>query len=356
MKKKKIFIVGTGLGPGGTERAKSVLANSFAKNNYDVTVFTFYKTEVFYHLETNVKVIMPDFDRKKTSQIFYVLRIIFFLRKTIKTVKPDSVLGMNDWINSLLILSSLNLNTKVFVSDRTSPVRDLGFVNKFLKFLLYRFCDGIVAQTSQSKKYLSNYVDNDKILIIPNIVNSINCSDNLIKEKSIVTIGRLSKEKGHQILLRAFAKLSNKDWKLEIVGDGPEYGNLVNLAEEMNIHKNIIFYGYQKNIEKILCKSKIFVLPSFHEGFPNALLEAMSAGLACVSSDCLAGPRDIIQNDFNGLLFEAGNINQLASILTELIDDEKKIEKLSKNALYVNRDYSEESLFMKYEKFLLPNG
>jgi glycosyltransferase involved in cell wall biosynthesis len=174
-------------------------------------------------------------------------------------------------------------------------------------------------------------------------------------QKNIVTIGRLSKEKGHQDLIQAFSKLKTLDWKLHIVGDGPEMKNLLKLAQNLSIEANVIFHGYKRDFLSILSSASIFVLPSYYEGFPNALLEAMSVPLACISSDCVAGPREIIKDGENGLLYETGNVEELYAKLQLLISDSELQVRIRNQALNVRDEYSSEKIFRLLREVIIEN-
>lgn len=100
----------------------------------------------------------------------------------------------------------------------------------------------------------------------------------------------------------------------------------------------------------MLCR--VFVLPSRNEGFPNALIEAMATGLACISFDCSAGPSEIITDGEDGILVEEGNVSELARQMQRLIDNEKEIARLGNNALAIRDRLSLEKIGKKFMKFI----
>ena len=111
--------------------------------------------------------------------------------------------------------------------------------------------------------------------------------------------------------------------------------------------------GAINDIDEWLARSSIFVLSSISEGFPNSLMEAMAAGLPCISFDCNAGPKDIIINEVNGLLVEKGNIDELVDKLNTLIKDTELAKKIATNALLVRDKYHIDSIGNNYLDFLL---
>lgn len=165
-------------------------------------------------------------------------------------------------------------------------------------------------------------------------------------ETVIIFVGRLIAVKGVDVLIKALKKLRN-NFKAIIVGDGIEREKLENLVKKYNLESKIIFAGWRSDVEKILSASDIFVLPSYSEGLPVALLEAFAAGKACVVSN-IGLP---VKNGKNALVFEPGNADALAELLEKLIKDKKLRERLGENARKEALEkYSWEKAIKKYKK------
>ncbi len=155
----------------------------------------------------------------------------------------------------------------------------------------------------------------------------------------ITTVGHAVPVKGWDILIRAFAEVvaSVSAAHLLLVGglDGPEerafYDNLVRIIGAPSADQNIHFLGRRADIPQILAASDIFVLPSRSEGQPNALKEAMAAGLACIAS-CVGGIPELILHQENGLLFEREDAHALAGMVIELISNQTLRRGLGSNA------------------------
>lgn len=349
---EKILLVGGGLGPGGTERALVMLANKFSSLDYEVEIMLGYKTDIFYSISPEIKIHFPIINRDKVNYINYIIYLIRFFRNTIKSIKPDVILGLNDWIHPALILSNIGLKNKLIISDRTSPERNMGKLFRLAKSLLYPKLDGFIAQTQRSADINSKYIGKARLAVIPNPVNEINSAVKS-KENWIISVGRLSKEKGHTFLLNAFSITKNKSWILHIVGDGDKRKALEEEAVNLNISDRVVFHGYKADFSELLCRSQIFVLPSLSEGFPNALIEAMSVPLACISFDCIAGPSEIIENNQNGILVPMCDTNRLACAIDQLIDDTEFRRKLSDNAFNIREKLNFDVIAAQYLKFLV---
>lgn len=347
----RVCFIGGGLNVGGQESALTSMANYFAEIGYQTSIINLFSTEQFFELRYNIEVFWPKVDRKKYQRLIYALLIFPYLRKTIKIIRPDVLLSFGEWFNPFVILSTRFLRIPLYVFDRMGPEMKLDPLIRNARKILYRFASGIFVQTSIAAKIVLEQTGAKNIKVIPNPVKIIN-TDTSVKKKQIVTVGRLSREKGHIVLIKAFGKLLVRDWTLHIIGDGPEKVNLEQEAFSLGISDRIIFYGYKKDFSKILGESDIFVLPSFYEGFPNALIEAMSVPLACISSDCIAGPSDIIKDNINGLLVEPGNIETLVSTLNRLIENPNLREKLAIEAYKIRNTLAFDKIASQYLDFI----
>ncbi len=159
----------------------------------------------------------------------------------------------------------------------------------------------------------------------------------------LVAIGRLSKEKGHIDLLRAMQLLSLPVRPhLVLVGEGVEHSNLEYAASSFGIARNVTFVGHQGDIRPFLAMSDAFVLPSHSEGSPNALLEAMAAGLPIIATS-VGGVPEIATHRGDALLVEPRNIAQLASALSELFLTPTLAAQLGDAALRTSLDYTYDS-------------
>jgi GalNAc-alpha-(1->4)-GalNAc-alpha-(1->3)-diNAcBac-PP-undecaprenol alpha-1,4-N-acetyl-D-galactosaminyltransferase len=351
---KKICFIGGGLAGGGQERALTNWANEFANEGVEISIICLFKTEIFYNLNPSIKVIWPVLDRKTTNKFIYAIKLIPFIRKNVKLINPSAVISFGDWFNAYSIIATRFLGVKTFITNRMGPNLFLGKFLEVFNRLSYPYADGLIVQTERAKEILSKKYSLKKIHVIPNILNPINI-DNLSYKNNIISIGRLSKEKGHSILIEAFSKLNYDDYKLHLIGDGPEMNNLNEYVKKLKIEDKVIFHGHQKNFTHVLQQASIFVLPSYYEGFPNALLEAMSIPLACISSDCVAGPREIINNNNNGLLFETRNAEDLRNKLNYLISNKEQQALLRNEAYKVRNKYSSEQIFELIKKVILEN-
>jgi GalNAc-alpha-(1->4)-GalNAc-alpha-(1->3)-diNAcBac-PP-undecaprenol alpha-1,4-N-acetyl-D-galactosaminyltransferase len=239
----------------------------------------------------------------------------------------------------------------VYVSDRMSPLARLPLISEFLRKKLYRNAAGVIAQSNFAKNILKEKTKSKNIHVIHNPLNVIDKIDCVVKNR-IVTVGRLEKVKGHKYLIDAFAKIQDRNWELSIVGDGSLRNELENLANSLGLSDRIIFHGHLIDFRLQLSEAKIFVLPSLKEGFPNALIEAMSLPMACIASDTFFGHNEIIVNKENGILVPPGNVDELAKALQMLIENKNLRKKIEVNAFEVRQKLKFENLANQYLKII----
>lgn len=353
-KKKIIFLVIPTLKQGGAERVASELAIHFSNKDVEVHLILLAKSEDFYKVSNLVCIHRLGFvNNGKIQKIFSEIKVFFKLRSLLKEYKPDSVLSFMDKFNLFTIVSSFFLGLRIFISDRSNPNLKISPVLYILKKIIYPFSFGVIAQTELAKNTLFNITKHKNITVIPNPVKDIEFFPEIKKEKIILNMGRLVPEKGQKYLIEAFSRLDTKDWTLVILGEGPLREELEKLIIQLGLINSVILPGAVNNIDEWLAKSSIFAFTSISEGFPNALVEAMAAGLPCVSFDCEAGPSDIIEHGTDGFLVEEKNISELVEKIELLINDPVLYEKISKNALTVRDRYNLNSIGSDYFSFLI---
>lgn len=342
MQEKKILLVNYTLTAGGAERYISELANYLVNKNFTITLLLLRKDKLFYSIDKRIKIVEPDFynSRFLLGKCFYFFRIIIYIHKNIKRIKPSLIL--NTAFPFFFLFSVIGFRIPVVISIRCNPLIT-GLIEGvkiplFFRRLVYRRCSAIVAQTSFASEILKKQFPNNEVLIIPNILTNTIISTN-VRENIIVSAGKLKKSKGFDYLIDIFKSVVSGDWKLLILGEGPERNNLNALIEDYNLRDRVILIGEQKCIANYFSRSKIFAFTSLTEGFPNVLLEAMATPLACISFDCNAGPRDLIKDGENGFLIEFKNIEEYKSKLRLLMCGEELRDKFMSESIKVRQLY-----------------
>jgi len=216
-----------------------------------------------------------------------------------------------------------------------------GFIKKILYFIekwVYIRANMVVflsnAEKNQIKIKLGFIPKNHTIIPTGVVIKKVKKEDieKIKKEFNlngviITFVGRLIAVKGVDLLIKAVKDIKHKINVL-IVGDGPERENLENMIKNLGLNRKVIFAGWRTDIPAILRATDIFVLPSYSEGLPIALLEAMAAGKACVVTD-IGLP---VKNGENAIVIKPGNVAELKEALEYLIENKELREKLGKNA------------------------
>lgn len=351
---KTLLLINYTLNYGGAERYITGLANYIVKNGYKVTIILLDRSPVQYSLNGSIKVIQPDYRRPdgRTSKILYFIRVFFYLKKWIKVIEPDNIINC---AFPTFVLAAVGVRRHVNISIRCNPsntsmIEGLN-MPLFIRRFFYKRAENIIAQTNYASEFMKSQFMKSQICIIPNFLSPFTYSD-MKREKIVLYVGRLIKSKGVNILLESFSCIDNEEWSLIIIGEGPERKNLEDLATKFDYNKRIRFLGNQRDVNHYYQTSEIFAFPSFTEGFPNVLLEAMAAPMACISFNCIAGPDDIITNGVDGILVETGDKVSFTRALELLMSDDKMRESFRRNAIAVRSRFSIDTIGARYLSLL----
>lgn len=290
------------------------------------------------------------------SRIRANLSRVMGLRRVLRSVRPDVVLSFLTESNVLTILAGLGLDVRVVVSERVQPAlhRALPRVWGILRRLLYRLAHTVVAQTQDAADWLKKNCG-VLVTVIPNALRNLP-EPSADRRNFIVAVGRLTHQKGFDVLLRAFAHIASSctDWRVAIVGEGEERGQLTVLRGELLLDDRVEFVGQTPDVVTWMAHAGIVVQPSRFEGFPNVLLESMGLGTAVISTDCPSGPADLIRDGFNGRLVPVDEVVALATVMAELISRPDERARLGRAASEVRELYRQEVVMGRWEACLFP--
>ena len=349
--------------PGGMERVMSELALYFCgREDMEVHLVLYGREpEIFYYVPEVLIVHRPVASFNNTFRQMSTFGRLFYLRKTVKKIKPDAVLSFGEYWNSFVLISLLGLSYPIFVSDRCSPEMEFGTFHRLVRKITYSWAQGIIAQTKKAKELYLDQLNNKNIKVIGNPVRKIGVQNFPVQKENIVlTVGRLIKTKHHDRLIEVFTEISVPGWKLVIVGgDALKQNNMIRLGgliEKLEMNDKIILTGNQSDVDSYYLKSKIFAFVSSSEGFPNVIGEAMSAGLAVVAFDCVAGPGEIIENEKNGFLVPLFDFKTFGIRLKQLMNNENFCAVVGNQAKNSIQDFSLNRIGGKYYDFIFNSG
>ena len=340
----------------------SSMANYWAENGWEITLLTYDDGAegTAYDLHPAVMhrpLSIEGRSRNLVQGVASNLNRLSVLRRAIKMSNPHVVISFLDRINVRAILACVGVGCPVIVSERIDPAHhSIGLVWSILRRWSYRYAACLVAQTSDALCYFSDAV-REKGCVIPNPLalpayrdraNAYN------RDKTVIGMGRLTHQKGFDLLLQAFSVIALKhhDWSLVIWGEGDLRGELEGLRDELGLHGRVSFSGWTGAPFEEMRRAGLFVLSSRYEGFPNVLCEAMACGLPVVSFDCPSGPSQIIRDGVDGILVPPDDVHALASVMDHLMEDHSERARLATHAVDVGARFGVEKVMGMWEAVL----
>ncbi|MGT2445745.1 glycosyltransferase family 4 protein [Ensifer adhaerens] len=356
----RITIIVSALGAGGTEHVVSLVASHWARLGCAVTVITLEApaSEPYYKFDPRVAIERLDVPTEKATKLraaWLVARRLYRLRSTITRSRPDFVLSFLTRTNVLTLVATRGLGLPVIVSERNNPaVQPFGPLWKWLQLRLYPRAFALVTMTKGALDYFSPEVLRHG-RVIPNAINLPAGWENRRGNKMLTAVGRLTRQKGFDLLLEAFARIAktHPDWKLVIWGEGEARLELEAQRDALGLSNRVEMPGLTPRPGLWLETADAFVLSSRYEGWGIVLLEAMAAGLPVVSFACDWGPTDMIANGEDGILVPNGDIAALADALSNLMADEALRARLAANAEANVRRYDAAHILSQWDAVAL---
>lgn len=378
---KIVYVIDSLASKGGAERILSDKMNYMAaRYGYEVYVVTCYqdfnKMPNAYYLSDRVTQINLNIPYYSQYQYGYpkrlwvkhqlYQRLCCGLTETIQHIDPDVLIGLG-YFNADLV-SGIRCRAKKIVESheaRIFTMSDRGLSRSLLSRLFMRYykkryfrrverqADVVVTLT---KGDAQEWRQAKRVEVIPNFtVMKVNrLSD--VTAKRVIAVGRLEWQKGFDRLIDVWQLVGNKHpgWTLDIFGSGTLEGDLQQLIQAKGL-KNIALHPFTPNIADEYVQSSIFALSSRFEGFGLVLLEAMQAGLPCVTFDCPFGPSDVVADGESGFVVPDGDVARFANRLCQLIEDEELRHQFSTASVARARLFDVD-VVMKQWKELLEEG
>jgi N-acetylgalactosamine-N,N'-diacetylbacillosaminyl-diphospho-undecaprenol 4-alpha-N-acetylgalactosaminyltransferase len=328
---KKIMLIVPSFIKGGVERVVNTLSKGL-KKHYDVYVVIYHKP-IEYEVEStliNLETPTGSFGRKIKNIFCRVIK----LKKLIKEISPDFIVSFMGNLPPILTLKP------VIVSIHSNP--DFPpLYRKILLKIVYKFPNVkkiITCSSGLEKNLINNYrLKNTKIIYNPIDLNLIDQKLLALKPFEfdyILAVGRLNRQRGHDILIKSFAKsfLKNKV-KLVILGEGKERKNLENLINDLKIKNKVLLPGNVENPFIYMKYAQLFIHSSRCEGLSMVLLEALACNVPVIATNCCEiSPYEIMENEVNSLLVPSEDVELLKDAMERLYHDRELYMKLKSNA------------------------
>lgn len=354
---KKISILALHLGYGGIEKCVVNLANTLCEK-YIVEIATCYRLydKSVFDLDERVKVKYLNKDLKpnheslrnalKSKNPFRIIKEVFFSIKVLHYRKKTMVQYIKN-TDSDVVISTRDIFNYWLSGYCPDGVLKIGWEhNHFHENMKYaeriansaKSLDYLVLVSSELQKFYAKKLQNSNCMCIyiPNSIDKLPPKMAPLKTKRLVSVGRLSPEKGYLDLLKIFNKLAkkNSNWELDIIGDGVEKEKIKKYIEANGLSDRVTLHGFQgkEYIDRVLNDSSIYLMTSYTESFGIVLIEAMSHGIPCIAFDSAEGAREIINSGENGYLIKNRNFDAMIMKINDLISNEKERIKIGKQA------------------------
>lgn len=377
--KQNLSILNLTLSSGGAEKVISLLLKELI-NDYNVTLVLCHKA-VHFPIPKEVNVIF--LSEKNYNRPFHlkVIDSLEFIIKYNRFLKRENIhisvsfLAFPNLING--IVAGLNKSVKTVISERGFPSDNVTsklslYISKIFYPIFYNRCDKLFSNSEHINKDLKdNFGIKIPMQVIYNPIelpiNTIVPTDlnKKIQSLKIITVGTLNTRKNQIMIVKALKEVENNN-KLVILGDGHLKTYLTQEINKFELEKQVCLKGSVKNVNDFLLGSDCFVLSSFTEGFPNALLEAMAVGLPCISTNCLSGPLELLNKNIQvnikkgdyfiakyGLLVNNDDHVGLSKALEYYRSNPEIRVKFSALSLERAKDYHLPTIYKEFNQFLI---
>lgn len=346
----KIVMVLTKLRYGGAEKIFMWLASTLAKQGHEIIVFTYIASDL-KTLPYPIHWIQQDLVRANYYTKYKAYKQI------IRTYTPDCCISFQLETNILNILACLSTSTKSIVCERCDPYKPHYYKLKLVK-PLFRLADGAVFQLEKARMFYSMVKKPTAVIPNPAFQEFYFASIKPFHEREniIVTLSRYDIfQKRQDILIKAFHKFQKQysQFKLLIYGDGKDKHKIEKLIRKLGLQDCVILAGYTDKVKEVIKRAKFFVLSSDFEGIPNALIEAMSVGIPCISTDCSPGGASLLITDgVNGGLVPKGDINALYKKMCYFVKEWELTDKMGYEGQKIIKRFSEEKIIDLWNGYL----
>ncbi len=345
---KKITILALHLGYGGIERCISTLANSLI-DEYEIEIISTYKIydEPAFKIDDKVKIkylINDKPNKKEIEESLKNFKIVTFIKEFIKgfkilKLKKKLMIKEIKKCNSDVIISTRDIHNEWLGKYAKKGILKIGwehnyhnndklYINKIVKSV--ENLDYFVLVSKELKNFYEMELQNKKVkcVYIPNSLSYFPSKVSDLDQKRIISVGRLSKEKGYVDLIDVFSLVNQvyPDWKLDIVGDGHELNEIKRKINNKKLDNVVTLHGFQNRdyINRLLQESSIYVMCSHTESFGIVLLEAFSFGIPCIAFSSANGAKEIISNNWDGYLIDNRDKKNMAKKICELIANQNR--------------------------------
>lgn len=321
---------------GGAERVLSILSDSLVLHYDEVIYLTWLDVPDFYEFNPKIKRVCVERECGNRN----IFKMAMWFRTYIKDIRPNVVLSFLAPFNVLVSYALIGMKDKpkLLLAERNDPRKVFnGFVQRNLRKVAYSFADGILEQTENNKSYFKGTLYSKTSVIYNPIIMDYSYLGKALrtqKKKRIVSVARLKKQKNPEMQLMAFKEFLNShpDYTMTMYGDGDYRKQVEAMVLDLGLEGKVQMPGAVKNVWDLILDAECFVMSSWFEGMPNALLEAMCLGLPCVSTK-VSGAMDLIESEKNGILVDLNDHKAMARAMCKVCEDSSFASNIGGNAV-----------------------
>ncbi len=341
----KILFHINSMGHGGAERVVSILSAAFVDRGHEVVLATLWHSDDEYETDKRVRRVSVGLtdDEDSKGRIYKVWARFANLRKCIKNENPDLVISFCNKANFRSAYALFGMKTPLLISVRNDPDKDYRPYRLPTWYMEHK-ASGCVFQTPDAMNFFSERLRRKgRIILNPLSEQYLNRHVSAgvgarARRKEIVTAGRITRQKNQLLLIKAFNEIKEKhpDYVLKIYGEVEQkdvFSEMKTYIKDNALDDRVLFMGVSDRLPDEISDSALFVLPSDYEGMPNALIEAMALGLACIATDCpCGGARMLIEDKKSGLLVPTGDVAKLAYAIDYMLSHESEAARMGAEA------------------------
>ena len=352
MKKKLIFFYPS-FERGGATKILIRVINYLLKKNIEIYLFS--HNALYKDFIKSKKLTIQGSNIKNKSRLYFnLLTTINLLKFLIQNNEKNTIFSFQSHLPAIILAKLfkkkiiIRNSEEIFGATKYADRKVHAFITLMLKAVFYNLANTIIAISTKSKNSLEKIIINKnkvKLIYNPYLINNNNFKKKKNSNNSfnILCVGRLTKQKNFILVIKVINVLVKQypNIILTVVGDGPLKRDLIKSA-----NKNIKFLNWTNNIKKYFLKSDLFILSSYYEGLPNALIEAAYYNVPSISTDC-SGAKDILLNNKGGYIIRINNFMELKEKIIIVMN---KYKDAKKKASYAKKNVSNYSI-LNCEKY-----
>ena len=349
---------------GGVQRSITTLMNAMVTRGHEVDLLTWDRdgADAFFPISPEIRWHRLNLgDIADKASVATRLQRAREIRRVIRECRPELIVVFRAAQFLAVRSYSLGLGIPAIAAERNAPTRFEhmrgGARSRLIEFNAMRLAKRIVIQSEGYRSLYPAFLRH-KLVTIPNPVFPAShhavpdCPDSQGRFR-VISVGRLSYDKNHESLLRAFGSVAEQfpSWDLVILGEGPQRSALESIVHETGLVNRVRLPGVKDRVSEWYQSSHLFCLPSRHEGFPNALVEAQAHGLPAIGFAGCAGVNELIEDGKTGLLAQGnGDGRSLSQVLASLMSRHAERKKLGASGRRVIEDFSPDTVMDAWER------